>query len=31
VVPAAELDATVDRLTAAMLKAPRISLRSAKE
>ena len=31
VVPAAELDTTVDRLTAAMLKAPSISLRSAKE
>ncbi|MEX2035639.1 MAG: enoyl-CoA hydratase/isomerase family protein [Xanthobacteraceae bacterium] len=31
VVPAAELDATVDKLTAAMLKAPSISLRSAKE
>jgi len=31
VVPAAKLDATVDRLTAAMLKAPSISLRSAKE
>ena len=31
VVPARELDATVDRLTAAMLKAPSISLRSAKE
>jgi enoyl-CoA hydratase/carnithine racemase len=31
VVPAAELDATVDKLTAAMLKAPTISLRSAKE
>src|SRR5262245_12570133 len=31
VVPAAQLDAHVDRLTAAMLKAPSISLRSAKE
>ena len=31
VVPAAELDATVDRLTAAMLKAPSIALRAAKE
>jgi len=31
VVPAAQLDATVDRLTAAMLKAPSISIRSAKE
>src|SRR5262245_12848094 len=31
VVPAGELDATVDRLTAAMLKAPSIALRSAKE
>jgi enoyl-CoA hydratase len=31
VVPAAGLDATVDRLTTAMLKAPSISLRSAKE
>jgi enoyl-CoA hydratase/carnithine racemase len=31
VVPAAELDAKVDKLTAAMLKAPTISLRSAKE
>jgi len=31
VVPAAQLDAHVDRLTAAMLKAPRISLTSAKE
>ena len=31
VFPAAELDATVDKLTAAMLKAPTISLRSAKE
>jgi enoyl-CoA hydratase len=31
VVPAAQLDATVDRLIAAMLKAPTISLRSAKE
>ena len=31
VVPATELDATVDKLTAAMLKAPRISLTSAKE
>ena len=31
VVPAAQLDATVDKLTAAMLKAPRISIRSAKE
>jgi enoyl-CoA hydratase len=31
VVPAAELDAHVDKLTAAMLKAPRISLSSAKE
>ena len=31
VFPAAQLDAQVDRLTAAMLKAPRISLTSAKE
>ena len=31
VVPAAQLDAHVDKLTAAMLKAPSISLRSAKE
>jgi enoyl-CoA hydratase len=31
VVPAAQLDATVDKLTAAMLKAPSISIRSAKE
>ena len=31
VVPAGELDAVVDRLTAAMLKAPSISLRAAKE
>ena len=31
VVPAAQLDAHVDKLTAAMLKAPRISLTSAKE
>jgi enoyl-CoA hydratase/carnithine racemase len=31
VVPAADLDATVDKLTTAMLKAPTISLRSAKE
>ncbi len=31
VVPAAQLDATIDRLTAAMLKAPKISLTSAKE
>jgi len=31
VVPAKQLDAHVDRLTAAMLKAPSISLRSAKE
>jgi enoyl-CoA hydratase len=31
VVPAEKLDATVDKLTAAMLKAPTISLRSAKE
>ena len=31
VVPAAKLDATVDKLTDAMLKAPSISLRSAKE
>ena len=30
-VPAAQLDAHVDKLTAAMLKAPRISLTSAKE
>jgi enoyl-CoA hydratase/carnithine racemase len=31
VVPDAELDATVDRLTAAMLKAPRIAITGAKE
>ncbi len=31
VVPAAQLDAHVDKLTAAMLKAPRISLTAAKE
>ena len=31
VVPAAQLDAHVDKLTAAMLKAPSISLTSAKE
>jgi len=31
VVPAAELDAHVEKLIAAMLKAPRISLTSAKE
>jgi enoyl-CoA hydratase/carnithine racemase len=31
VVPDAQLDATVDRLTTAMLKAPRIALTSAKE
>lgn len=31
VVPAAQLDATLDKLTAAMLMAPSISLRSAKE
>ena len=31
VVPAAQLDATADKLTTAMLKAPTISLRSAKE
>ena len=31
VVPAAQLDATADRLTAAMLKAPAISLRAVKE
>src|ERR1700749_2731560 len=31
VVPAAQLDAHVDKLTSAMLKAPRISLTSAKE
>jgi enoyl-CoA hydratase/carnithine racemase len=31
VVPAAQLDAHVDRLTKAMLKAPSISLRAAKE
>ena len=31
VVPAAQLDSHVDKLTAAMLKAPRISLTSAKE
>jgi enoyl-CoA hydratase len=31
VVPAAKLDATVDRLTTAMLKAPGISLRAVKE
>jgi len=31
VFPAAQLDAQVDKLTAAMLKAPRISLTSAKE
>lgn len=31
VVPAAQLDAHVDKLTAAMLKAPRVSLTSAKE
>ena len=31
VVPAAQLDATLDKLTAAMLKAPTISLRAAKE
>ena len=31
VVPAAQLDSYVDKLTAAMLKAPRVSLTSAKE
>ena len=31
VVPAAQLDSHVDKLTSAMLKAPRISLTSAKE
>jgi enoyl-CoA hydratase len=31
VVPAAQLDAAVDKLTAAMLKAPSIAIRSAKE